>query len=131
MRIGELAAKSGRSIHTIRWYEAQRLIPGVIRAPGGRRVYNERHVGWLELLQRLQCTGMSIREMREFAVLIKQGDTTVGERTELLRMHRNRVIEQIAELKESLRLIDEKIRYYQEQMAASPPPESRKKGVGS
>ena|SRR5579863_1983221 len=131
MRIGELAAKSGRSIHTIRWYEAQRLIPGVIGAPGGRRVYDERHVGWLDLLQRLQCTGMSIREMREFAVLIKEGDTTAGERAELLRMHRKRVVDQIAELNESLHLIDEKIRYYQERMAASRPPEPRRKGVGS
>lgn len=35
-RIGELAARTGRSIHAIRWYEAQGLIPGVARDSGGR-----------------------------------------------------------------------------------------------
>ena len=40
-RIGTLATRSGRSIHTIRWYESQGLIPGVERDAGGRRVYVE------------------------------------------------------------------------------------------
>ena len=31
LRIGELARLSGRSVHTIRWYEAQRLMPGAAR----------------------------------------------------------------------------------------------------
>ena len=46
LRIGELAARTGRSVHTIRWYERQGLIPGIVRDNGGRRVYHERHVGW-------------------------------------------------------------------------------------
>ena len=52
--IGELSARSGRSIHTIRWYEAQGLMPGVQRDGGGRRVYAEGHVAWLQLMQRLR-----------------------------------------------------------------------------
>ncbi len=32
--IGALSARTGRSIHTIRWYEAQGLIPGVARDGG-------------------------------------------------------------------------------------------------
>jgi DNA-binding transcriptional MerR regulator len=131
MSIGELAAKSGRSIYTIRWYEAQRLIPGVTRSPGGRRVYSEIHVGWLELLQRLRSTGMSIREMREFAVLVKQGDRTIAERTDFLQLHRKRVDARIAELTEALRKIDDKIEFYREWMAAGRPPKRRQKAVGS
>ena len=33
LRIGKLARLTGRSVHTIRWYEAQQLIPGVRRDP--------------------------------------------------------------------------------------------------
>ena len=33
-------AATGRTVHTIRWYERQGLIPGVCRDGGGRRVYS-------------------------------------------------------------------------------------------
>lgn len=127
MRIGELAARSGRTIHTIRWYEAQRLMPGVARAAGGQRIYNEQHVGWLELLRRLRQTGMSIREMREFAALVKKGDGTIRERTEFLEWHRKRVDAKIADLRDSLRLIDHKIEFYREWLAVGRRPKEPKK----
>nr|WP_282597177.1 MerR family transcriptional regulator [Rhizobacter sp. SG703] len=41
MRIGELAERTGRSVHAIRWYEAQGLSATVRRwrrrSPNGRR----------------------------------------------------------------------------------------------
>lgn len=72
LRIGALSARTGRSVHTIRWYEAQGLIPGVARDAGGRRTYSEQHVGWLELMERLRRSGMSIAEMRRYTALVKQ-----------------------------------------------------------
>src|SRR3990167_6315647 len=63
LRIGELARLSGRSVHTIRWYEAQHLMPGAARDAGGRRVFSQAHVQWLGLLSRLRASGMSVRDM--------------------------------------------------------------------
>lgn len=57
LRIGEVARRTGRSLHTIRWYESQGLIPGVRRDRAGHRVYSEHHVGWLDLMERLRRTG--------------------------------------------------------------------------
>jgi DNA-binding transcriptional MerR regulator len=54
LHIGEVATRTGRSVHAIRWYEAQGLVPGVERDGGGRRVYTEHHVGWLEFMDRLR-----------------------------------------------------------------------------
>jgi DNA-binding transcriptional MerR regulator len=71
-RIGELAARTGRSVHAIRWYEAQGLIPGVARDRGGRRVYGEPHLGWLELMDRLRRTGMTIAQMRQYTSLVRR-----------------------------------------------------------
>lgn len=51
--IGELARRTERSVHTIRWYEAQGLIPNVDRNPGGRRRYAAWHVEWLSFLETL------------------------------------------------------------------------------
>jgi len=77
LRIGELSARSGRTVHAIRWYEAQGLIPGVVRDGGGRRVYHEQHVDWLDLMERLRRTGMSIAEMRAYTALVRQGRAAV------------------------------------------------------
>jgi DNA-binding transcriptional MerR regulator len=116
-RIGALAARSGRSIHAIRWYEAQGLIPGVTRDGGGRRVYNELHVNWLDLMDRLRRTGMSIAQMREYTALVRQGRGTLKQRQDLLVAHRARVRATIADWTAALALIDGKIDYYGEWLA--------------
>jgi DNA-binding transcriptional MerR regulator len=121
--IGELSSRTGRSIHAIRWYEAQGLIPGVIRDAGGRRVYNERHQGWLELMERLRRTGMSIRQMREYTSLVKQGRGTLKQRRELLAVHRAKVEETIAEWTVALRLLDSKLDFYGEWLASGERPQ--------
>lgn len=129
-RIGELAALSGRSVHTVRWYEAQGLMPGVARDSGGRRVYHPRHLGWLELMDRLRRTGMSIAEMREYTALVQEGKGTLTRRRAQLAQHKERVKAHIAELRMSAKLIDRKLKFYDEwiengvQPAAWWPPEN-------
>ena len=112
LRIGGLSARTGHSIHAIRWYEAQGLIPGVVRDGGGRRVYHDDHVGWLELMIRLRRTGMSIAEMRRYTSLVRQGKATIGERQAMLAAHRARVLRTISEWQSALALLDSKIRFY-------------------
>jgi DNA-binding transcriptional MerR regulator len=106
LRIGEVASRTGRSIHTIRWYEAQGLIPGVIRDRGGRRVYSDFHVGWLDLMERLRGTGMSVKQMREYAALAKRGEATLNERHALLAAHQQRVQDNIQRWSQALALIE-------------------------
>jgi DNA-binding transcriptional MerR regulator len=120
--IGRLAERTGRSIYTIRWYEAQGLVPGVVRDAGGRRVYTELHVGWLQLMERLRKTGMSIAEMRRYAALVKQGRTTLKERRQMLQAHRERVQRTIEEWNEALGLLDDKIEFYGQWMSSGKRP---------
>ena len=124
-RIGALAARSGRGIHTIRWYETQGLMPGVSRDSGGRRVYTELHVGWLALMERLRRTGMTIAQMREYTALVKQGRPTLRRRKDLLSAHRARVERTIADWNAALTLIDQKIDYYEEWLATGERPRQK------
>lgn len=112
LKIGELAARTGRSVHTIRWYESQGLMPGVVRDAGARRVYRPEHVDWLDLVDRLQRTGMSIADIRSYATLVMQGRTSLAARRTLLAAHRERVQATIAEWNASLALIEGKIAFY-------------------
>jgi len=124
LHIGRLAKATGRSIHTIRWYEAQGLIPRVERDRGGRRVYHRDHVEHLDFLERLRRTGMSVAEMRRFTELSMAGWRSLPDRQALLRAHRAAVEERIGELQAALGLIDEKLAYYAEWNARKkrPPP---------
>lgn len=122
LRIGELAARSARSVHTIRWYESQGLMPGVSRDAAGRRVYHPMHLGWLELMDRLRRTGMSIAEMREYTALVRQGRSSLRERKELLEAHRARTEATIAQWRQALELIDGKIAFYDGWLATGEPP---------
>lgn len=110
--IGRLARETGRSAHTIRWYEQQGLMPGVTRDAGGRRVYTDQHVGWLLFLDRLRLAGMSVRDMRRYASLVSQGKKTLRQRMDLLEAHHARTLARIDELQAALRLIQRKLGYY-------------------
>ncbi len=112
LRIGKLASLTGRSVHTIRWYEAQRLIPGVRRDLQGRRIYNEQHVDWLALLDRLRRSGMSIKELRDYASLVRKGAASLRERQQLLRTHRELIEQRMADLAQALEVVDSKIEFY-------------------
>ena len=110
--IGRLARETGRSVHTIRWYERQGLMPGVTRDAGGRRVYSDKHIAWLLFLDRLRFAGMSVREMRRYASLASQGKKTIPQRLDLLEAHRTRMCAFVDELQAALRLIERKQAYY-------------------
>jgi DNA-binding transcriptional MerR regulator len=110
--IGRLARETGRSVHTIRWYEQQGLMPGVTRDAGGRRVYTEQHISWLIFLDRLRFAGMPVREMRRYAGLVSQGKKTLRQRLDLLEAHRERTSALIDRLQAALRLIERKQVYY-------------------
>ena len=93
-----------------------------MRDAGGRRVYTEGHVGWLQLMERLRTTGMSIAEMRRYTDLVRQGKSTLKARQEMLQAHRERVQRTIAEWEEALELLDGKIDFYGQWMSSGKRP---------
>jgi DNA-binding transcriptional MerR regulator len=113
LTIAEAAAATGLSPHTLRYYERDGLLlDAVERAASGHRRYTERDLGWLHLLTRLRATGMPIREIREYADLVRQGDGTEPQRLALLQAHRDAVRAQLAEAAEHLAAIEMKIDVY-------------------
>lgn len=111
IRIGELAARTGRSVHTIRWYEQQGLLPPVPRL-GAHRVYSNRHVEWLELMERLRGSGMSVADLRRYTALAQRGGAQLEQTRALLLAHRERVAQKIAEWQRAQLLVEEKIAFY-------------------
>ncbi|MBV9731697.1 MAG: MerR family transcriptional regulator [Verrucomicrobia bacterium] len=109
MRIGELARRSGLSIHTIRYYEAIGLLPCPSRDQSGKRSYDISIFAWIDFLARLKAAEMPIKAMISYAELWQRGPATAARRRKLLEELRERVCDRITELKSCLGVIDTKI----------------------
>lgn len=114
LTISQLAARSGLSAHTLRYYERIGLLDPVGRASSGHRVFVEKDVLWMEFLLRLRSTGMPIQQMQRYAELRRQGETTLAARRELLEEHRKAVAQRLEELGRSLQALDGKIDIYRQ-----------------
>ena len=65
MRIGQLAAQTGYSVRTIRFYEQSGLLPAPSRTPAGYRSYDQDAVTRLRFVRSAQALGLSLAEIAE------------------------------------------------------------------
>ncbi|MFH8799794.1 MerR family transcriptional regulator [Streptomyces sp. NPDC017936] len=110
--ISEVVAFTGLTAHTLRWYERIGLMAHVDRSHTGQRRYSNRDLDWLDLVGKLRLTGMPVADMVRYAELVREGDSTYGERYELLEATRRDVRARIAELHDTLAVLDRKITFY-------------------
>ena len=116
--IQDVSNKTGLSTHTLRYYEKEGLISGVERSQGGFRQYTDEDLERLGLIRCLKNTGMSIQEIARFVQLTHEGDHTLEERVELLREHRERVLERMAEMQQHLDTVTWKLNFFTEKLKA-------------
>ncbi len=64
-QIGEVAARTGLSLRTIRYYEEVGLVPPSARSTGGFRLYAEADVARLELVKQMKPLDFSLDDMRD------------------------------------------------------------------
>jgi DNA-binding transcriptional MerR regulator len=110
--VSEAAERVGLTTHTLRWYEQEGLVEPVGRDSAGRRRYTQEDLDRLNMLTCLRRTGMPVRDMRQYAELVRQGEVTGVARMALFQHHRDRVLARIAELQEDLKYIEHKIDWY-------------------
>jgi DNA-binding transcriptional MerR regulator len=112
--IAEAAEATGLSTHTLRYYERDGLLLGSVdRASSGHRRYTDQDLSWIRMVTRLRATGMSIRDVRQYADLVRAGDGNEAERLELLRAHRDRVHDELRQVAAHLDAIEFKIELYE------------------
>ncbi len=114
LTIQQVASATGLGVHTLRYYERNGLIEPIERAANGHRRYSAQNIAWIEFLTRLRTTGMPIRQMQQFAALVREKPDEVQGRRILLEVHRSIVQKRLDELSQHLTVIDWKIQRYQE-----------------
>ena len=117
LTVADAAREAGVSAHTLRYYERAGLLARVERNGAGHRRFTEEDIASVVMVTRLRATGMPIRAIREYAELVRAGEGNERERLALLEEHRERVLEQLADIRRNLELVDYKIGLYRERLA--------------
>ncbi|MFJ6914816.1 MerR family transcriptional regulator [Streptomyces sp. NPDC101133] len=110
--ISEVVAFTGLTAHTLRWYERIGLMSHIDRSHTGQRRYSNRDLDWLDFVGKLRLTGMPVADMVRYAELVREGESTYLDRRELLESTRRDVLTRIAELQDTLAVLDRKISFY-------------------
>jgi len=99
LAIGVLAARTGCSVPTIRYYEEIGLLPRAHRTTGGRRAYGETDAGRLLFIRRCRDFGFPIDDIRALVALMDNVGRNCTEAQELAQKHLDAVRKKLTELR--------------------------------
>lgn len=116
--IGEMARMLGVAPSTLRYYEKEGLLPNVERTSGGGRRFTDKDFEWFYVIDCLKCSGLSIKDIREYLHLAGEGDATIDARLEMLARQREIVRGQMEQLQKTLDLLNYKCWFYETAKAA-------------
>lgn len=111
--VGEIAKKLNVAPSTLRYYDKEGLLPFVERSSGGIRMFKDEDMEWLEIIECLKKTGMSIKDIKIFIDWCVAGDSTIDKRLEIIEKQRETVEQQISEMIEHLNVLKYKTWYYE------------------
>jgi DNA-binding transcriptional MerR regulator len=116
--IRDAAAHVGISASTLRYYDKEGLLPFVERTSGGIRMFREADIEWLQLIECLKATGMSIKDIKKFIDLYTEGDSTLEPRRDMFYERKQAVEMQMEALQKTLDFIRYKCWFYDTSVAA-------------
>lgn len=116
--IKDAARIMGVPTSTIRYYDKEGLLPFVERLASGYRIFTEKDIATLCIIDCLKKTGMSIKEIRQFSSWLEQGDSSLQQRYDMFLERRRVVKQQMAELQKILDTVNYKCWYYETAIAA-------------
>ena len=81
--VGEMARMLDVPASTLRYYDKEGILPFLERKESGHRMFSEQDLSMLRIIECLKCTGMSIKDIRQYAVWAQMGDSTLEQRYNL------------------------------------------------
>lgn len=95
MKIGELAARAGCDVQTVRFYEREGLLEEPTREASGYRRYAERHLTRLNFIRHCRSLDIPLPEVRQLLTFAAAPDQSCAQVNDLLDGHialvRNRI----------------------------------------
>ena len=85
--IGEVSARTGLSVDTLRFYEREGLFPPPRRSAGGHRSFSADDLAWIGICKLLRASGMPLPESPRYAEMVRAGAGNEATRLELLQRY--------------------------------------------
>jgi len=98
MNIGEVAAETGITSKSIRYYESIGLIPEAHRTGGGYRQYSDKDVQTLHFIRRARNLGFTVGEVEELLSLYRDRNRASADVREIAIRHITDLDKKVAEL---------------------------------
>ena len=117
MKISEVSNLCDVSPYTLRYYEQIGLLTPISRNDGGIRDYSELDVQRVEFVKCMRSAGLTIEVLLEYFKLLQQGDQTLDARKQILVEQRDQLMVKMAEMQETLDLLNHKIEIYDNELA--------------
>lgn len=99
-RIGEVAAQTGVSVDTVRYYERRRLLPRAGRTEGRFRVFGPEAIARIRFIKQAQALGFSLDEIEMLLTGGGEGAAECRSVRDLLRGKLSELDERMKSLKE-------------------------------
>lgn len=117
-KISDIAKEMDVSVDTIRYYDREGLMPFVDRDKGGRRVFKENDMNFIEVIKCMKQSGIPVKEIATFIDWCMAGDDTLGQRYDFLTDHEQKLEAEIEQLQSNLAFLRWKKWYYQTALEA-------------
>lgn len=115
--ISKVAKTYNLSIHTLRYYDKEGLLPFVKRTRSGIRKFDDAALDGLKMVECLKKSGMPLKDIKQFLDWCQEGDSSLAKRCKLFHERKETVLAQMAELQKVLDVINYKCWYYETAVA--------------
>ncbi|WP_301859422.1 MerR family transcriptional regulator [uncultured Megasphaera sp.] len=113
MFIREMAAQTGLSEDTLRYYERIGILPAVPRNGHGVRQYSTYHIEYIGLIQSLKGSGMSLEDIQQYMSLAREGAATEQTRRNMLVRARQHLLQQRARIEAAVAEAEFQLAHYE------------------
>lgn len=111
--IGEIAHQMNLSVSTLRYYDEEGLLINVKRDSTGRRIFDQKDIDSLILINCLKNSGMKIKEIKNFMDLCLLGNESLKERFDFFQNQEVVIKKEMQKLEATLDMIKYKQWYYE------------------
>lgn len=110
--IGDAARKVGITASTLRYYDKEGLLPHVNRSEGGLRMFTDDDFEWINFIECLKRSGLTIKEIKQFVDWYLEGDDTIEQRRAMFHARRQAIEQEMESLQRTLDFVSYKCWFY-------------------
>jgi MerR family transcriptional regulator, aldehyde-responsive regulator len=115
--IKDVSAICNLTPYTLRYYEKVGLLPSIQRDENGKRQYTDEDLGWIQIINCMKATGMSIAYIKNYIELCMKENGSIIKRRKIMEEQKEIISEKLKSYTELLGIVNAKLDYYDEKIS--------------